>query len=256
MVKELKLDNLNNPGGVIKPPPPPLPSAIKPPPIPGAKPPTNSIPPPPGGSIPPPPPGGGAPPLPPGGALPAKIKLIELTKPKRELPHGHKLKAFTWKRIVLDHSVDPWQVAKDDLKGHDPKFKDKEIIWKEIEENPNFDFDDIMHLYPDKVKAIKCCEKEILDINKPKKFLPPEKEMNLSIVMARWPEPEDLLSAVKNLSTKNVTQDNLSSLIRYWPVNEFKPLLTEAKRDPSTKWDTSENYFIRLGSCEDIYERM
>ena len=45
--------------------------------------------------------------------------------------------------------------------------------------------------------------------NKPRKCLPPEKEMNLSIVMARWPDPEDLLLAVDNLSIKNVTQENL-----------------------------------------------
>ena len=45
-------------------------------------------------------------------------------------------------------------------------------------------------------------------------------------------------------------------MIRYWPVNEFKPLLAEAKRDPTVIWDTCEKYFIRLASCEDIYSRM
>ena len=53
-----------------------------------------------------------------------------------------------------------------------------------------------MSLYPDKAKAIAKVVEEVHDHEKPKKFLPPEKEMNLSIVMARWPDPEDLLSAV------------------------------------------------------------
>jgi len=53
-----------------------------------------------------------------------------------------------------------------------------------------------------------------------------------------------------------VTQDNLQSLIRYFPVNEFKPLLAEAKRDPTIIWDTCEKFFIRLKSMEDIYDRL
>lgn len=64
------------------------------------------------------------------------------------------------------------------------------------------------------------------------------------------------MNAIDNLSIKNVTQDNLLSLIRYWPVNEFRPLLDEAKADPDAKWDTSENYFIKLAEKPDIYERM
>jgi len=52
-----------------------------------------------------------------------------------------------------------------------------------------------MELFPDKAKARKEVVIE-LDINKPRKFLPPEKEMNLAIVMARWPDPDDILSAV------------------------------------------------------------
>ena len=184
------------------PPPPPLPSMAKAPPLPGALPPppvpgAKLPPPPPGAGPPPPPPGGlpGAPPLPGAGAPPPK--LIKLTKPKIDLPPNTKLKAFTWKRIVLDHETMPWQVAAEDLKGHDKKWKDKIIIWREIEENTNITFERVSSLYPDKAKSMKVViEKEILDINKPKKFLPPEKEMNLSIVMARWPKPEDLLTAV------------------------------------------------------------
>jgi len=124
-----------------------------------------------------------------------KIKTVELTKPKLQLPPGTKLKAFTWKRIVLDHSTDPWEVAKEDLKGHDPKWKDKDIIWREIQENRSITFDEVQRLYPDKTKEIK--EVKVEEIKeKARKFLPPEKEMSLSIVMARWPDPEEILESL------------------------------------------------------------
>ena len=42
------------------------------------------------------------------------------------------------------------------------------------------------------MKAVKVVE----EVNKAKKFLPAEKEMSLSIVMARWPDPEELLSSL------------------------------------------------------------
>ena len=86
----------------------------------------------PGAPPPPPLPGAAGVPPAPGVPLVPQIKMVELTKPKLQLPPGLKLKAFTWKRIVLDHDSDPWQVAKEDLKGHDPKWKDKEVVWREI----------------------------------------------------------------------------------------------------------------------------
>ena len=97
---------------------------------------------------------------------------------------------------------------------------------------------------------------KVIAVEQARKFLPPEKEMNLSIVMARWPTPEDLVDGVQELSQKDVTVDNLLSLIRNWPVAEYPNLLEEAKKDPSIKWDTSETYFIRLGIMPQIYERM
>ena len=81
-------------------------------------------------------------------------------------------------------------MAKDDLKGFDPKWKNKNIIWKEIDENQNITFENIQLLYPDKSKTLKPIAKKAVDeADKPRKFLPPEKEMSLSIVMARWPSP-------------------------------------------------------------------
>ena len=110
------------------PPPPPPPKAV-----PVLPPPPGGIPPPPPGGIPPPPPG--SIPLPPGmggpgHVCPPPVQLIQLTKPKLETEQ--KLKAFTWKRVVFDKSEDPWCVANDNLKGHDPKWKNKNVIWTEI----------------------------------------------------------------------------------------------------------------------------
>ena len=120
------------------------------------------------------------------------------------------MKAFTWKRIVLCQDGDRLQVAKEDLQGIDPKWKNKNIIWKEIDENRNILFEDIQTLFKDKTKTAKpkVIEK-VIAVEQARKFLPPEKEMNLSIVMARWPTPEDLVDGVQELSQKDVTVDNL-----------------------------------------------
>lgn len=63
-----------------------------------------------------------------------------------------KLKAFVWKRIVLDRIGADGQVAKKDLQGLDPKWKDKEVIWKAIVENKDVKMKLIEELFPDQTK--------------------------------------------------------------------------------------------------------
>ena len=57
-----------------------------------------------------------------------------------------------------------------------------------------------------------------------------------------------MLSAVDNLNDKTVSQDNLQSLIKSWPGDEFESLITEANENPDTKWEKTEAYFIKLGT--------
>jgi len=59
----------------------------------------------------------------------AAPKLIKLNKPL--LSSKVKLRAFVWKRIVLDKENGS-QVAKKDLKALDPNWKGKTVMWKDI----------------------------------------------------------------------------------------------------------------------------
>jgi hypothetical protein len=61
------------------------------------------------------------------------VNLIKLNKP--ELKSKVKLKAFVWKRVILDRQGGSHEVAKSDLKGLDPNFKGKVVVWKDIKED-------------------------------------------------------------------------------------------------------------------------
>jgi formin 2 len=56
------------------------------------------------------------------------------------------------------------------------------------------------------------------------------------------------LNAVDSLNEHSISQDNLESLIRNWPGDEFDGLMEEYARDKTAKWEKAEDYFIKLGS--------
>jgi hypothetical protein len=69
------------------------------------------------------------------------VKMVEFNKEALGAP-PMKLRPYGWKRIVLDRSKEGnFQVAKDDLKGLDPKWKGKVVIWKDIEEMKTITFE-------------------------------------------------------------------------------------------------------------------
>jgi hypothetical protein len=41
--------------------------------------------------------------------------------------------------------------------------------------------------------------------------------------------------------------DNLKSLCKNWPSEEFSDLLQEASDDPKAEWEKAEAFFIALG---------
>lgn len=49
-----------------------------------------------------------------------------------------KLKAFVWKRVVLDRKGGSNEVAKNDLRAPDPTWKGKTVIWKDVKEHDIF----------------------------------------------------------------------------------------------------------------------
>lgn len=81
------------------------------------------------------------------------------------------MRAFVWKKVNLDFENGGY-VAKKDLKGPDPLWKDKVVIWKEIKELKDISLEMCEQLFADKVKKveIKAADSGQIDMNKPKTF--------------------------------------------------------------------------------------
>lgn len=69
------------------------------------------------------------------------------------------MRPFVWKKVNLDFEKGGY-VAKKDLKGPDPNWKDKTVIWKEIKENKDISLKECEELFADKVKVV---EKKVAD---------------------------------------------------------------------------------------------
>ena len=80
------------------------------------------------------------------------VKLVELNKEALGVPPV-KLRPFGWKRIILDRSKEgKGQVAKENLKGLDPKWEGKEVIWKDMDEYKSITFAAVQDNFAEKKK--------------------------------------------------------------------------------------------------------
>jgi hypothetical protein len=140
-------------------------------------------------------------------------------------------------------------VALGDLRGLDPLWKGKVVVWKDIKEDKCVTFEEIEELFSDNTKKapVKVVDTGIVDLNKPKTFFDSSKGQNLFIVLSRLPKAETFVIAVDNLNEKTVSTDNLQSLLKNWPGDEFEELIREAEENPEVKWDKTEAYFVTLG---------
>ena len=66
-------------------------------------------------------------------------------------------------------------------------------------------------------------------------------------MLSRLPKASIFMKSLDNLDERNVTQENIESLLRIWPAEEFEELLREARENPEQKWEKNEMYFITLG---------
>ena len=129
---------------------------------------------------------------------PPKLNLIKLTKPV--LKSEKKLKAFVWKRIILDREKE-CQVAKKDLKALDPAWKGKTVVWKFVEEYKEISMIMVETLFEDKSKpqVVKAVD-PTANVKKIKTFFDSTKSQNLFMVLSRLPKVEQFLLAVDNLN--------------------------------------------------------
>lgn len=63
------------------------------------------------------------------------------------------MRPFVWKKVNLDF-INGGYVIKKDLKGPDPNWKGKTVIWKEIKENKDINLETMEELFADKVRII------------------------------------------------------------------------------------------------------
>ena len=116
----------------------------------------------------------------------------------------------------------------------------------------------IEEIFSDKTKkaVVKVVDTGKVDLNKPKTFFDSSKGQNLFIVLSRLPKADTLLIALDNLNEKTVSTDNLQSLLKNWPGEEFDDLIRENDENPETKWDKTEAYFVTLGKKKKFETRI
>ena len=58
------------------------------------------------------------------------------------------------------------------------------------------------------------------------------------------------------MNEKTITLDNIESLLRNWPQEEFEGLLEENRMNPETNWAKSERYFVDIGEEPRFYQKL
>lgn len=80
------------------------------------------------------------------------------------------MKAFVWKRVVIDIEGGTFEVVKNDLKALDPTWKGKQVIWKDIKESDRIDLKKCLEMYPAKVVQTKVTTETAVKVNAKKTF--------------------------------------------------------------------------------------
>jgi len=207
------------------PPPPPPP----PPGVPGVPTPPGTIPPPPpppggpGGPPPPPPPPGA--PLPPGAPGFFGAPIAKPTKPKITLKS--KVKQLQWQRVLLMPESS----------------KDRpNLIWNNMKEL-KVDVDEVIFLFGTK-KREQQKEEEKKPKIETKKFLDPKRTQEVSIIVTKLPEPEDVNRALITLDQSILNSDQIEGLLKILITKEELNMYKSMGEDGN--WDKGEKYLVKI----------
>ena len=211
--------------GTPSPPPPPPP----PPGVPGVPTPPGTIPPPPpppggpGGPPPPPPPPGA--PLPPGAPGFFGAPIAKPTKPKITLKS--KVKQLQWQRVLLMPESS----------------KDRpNLIWNNMKEL-KVDVDEVIFLFGTK-KREQQKEEEKKPKIETKKFLDPKRTQEVSIIVTKLPEPEDVNRALITLDQSILNPDQIEGLLKILITKEELNMYKSMGEDGN--WDKGEKYLVKI----------
>ena len=220
-----KEDSTPSSAGTLSPPPPPPP----PPGVLGVPTPPGSIPPPPpppggpGGPPPPPPPPGA--PLPPGAPGFFGAPIAKPTKPKITLKS--KVKQLQWQRVLLMPESS----------------KDRpNLIWNNMKEL-KVDVDEVIFLFGTK-KREQQKEEEKKPKIETKKFLDPKRTQEVSIIVTKLPEPEDVNRALITLDQSILNPDQIEGLLKILITKEELNMYKSMGEDGN--WDKGEKYLVKI----------
>jgi hypothetical protein len=195
------------PGGPVPPPPPPPPG------IPGV----------PGGPPPPPPPPGA--PLPPGAPGFFGGPIARPTKPKIALKA--KVKQLQWQRVLL-------------LPPEAPNRPN--LIWNKIKE-PKIDVDEVIFLFGVKKRELPKEEEKKPKVET-KKFLDPKRTQEVTIIVTKLPEPEEVGKALITLDQSVLNSDQVDGLLKILITSEELKLYKSMGEDGN--WDKGERYLVKI----------
>ena len=210
------------------PPPPPPPPPLEIPGVPGIPPPPPPPPIPgiPGGPPPPPPPPGI--PLPPGipGAPGAfNPNIPRPTKPKIVLKT--KVKQLQWQRVLLLPEEAPDR---------------PNLIWNKIKE-PKIDVDEVIFLFGVKKREIQKEEEKKPKVET-KKFLDPKRTQEVSIIVTKLPDPEEVGRALITLDQSILNSDQVDGLLKILITSDELKVYKSMGEDGN--WDKGEKYLVKI----------
>ena len=204
-------------------PTPPTPPGV--PPVPGGVPPPPPPPPPPGvpGGPPPPPPPPGVPMAP--GAPCFNPNVPRPTKPKIILKA--KVKQLQWQRVLLLPKEAPNR---------------PNLIWNKIKE-PKIDVDEVIFLFGVKKKELPKSEEKKPKIET-KKFLDPKRTQEVSIIVTKLPEPEEVGRALITLDQSILNSDQIEGLLKILITSDELKAYKSMGEDGN--WDKGEKYLVQI----------
>ena len=135
-------------------------------------------------------------------------RTIELNKP--EIMTDKKMRKFMWKRVVIDKETS--NVANENLKGIDPTWQDKKVIWHQIEEYALIDQKQVEALFGTALKVQETAavqQEEDAEGNaeqaqpegpRVREFFDPQARDKVIPIIKHLPAAEQLLQAVDNLN--------------------------------------------------------
>ena len=83
----------------------------------------------------------------------------------------------------------------------------------------------IEELYSAKVAVVKQAVAVADTKGKKKTYIDSNKSQNIFIALMRLPKANEFIRAVENLNDKMVSNDNLASLLKNWPSEDFEGLM-------------------------------